>query len=147
MTDVMPSPDAGGASPDVPAVWKWRRNGDVFEGLVGREVAGKVVGRWVAALPVTPQLPVREPDPWTAGPSGATDDDLLRRAIVEAFREHGQYHEIAEPDDVERFDLVKRVGNDVEHALGLAVGKAAVRQKDGLVRICLWLTSDPLDAH
>lgn len=50
-------PDAGCRSG---VVLKWRRRGDMFEGLVSREVNGRVVTAWIPAMRMSPALP-REP--------------------------------------------------------------------------------------
>lgn len=116
-----------------PEVVKWRRRGDNLEGLVRREVGGDVELEWVPAL----RLPPRHEE--------LDDETRLRRAVAAAFEQHGQFHEVVEIDDVGRVALLGQVARDLEQSLGAAVGKAAVPQSDGTVRICLWLTADPLD--
>jgi hypothetical protein len=38
-------------------VLKWRRRGDLLEGLVARETGGRLITEWLPALVLTPLLP------------------------------------------------------------------------------------------
>jgi hypothetical protein len=48
-------PNAEGEDPGL--VLKWRRRGDLLEGLVARETAGRLITEWLPALVLTPLLP------------------------------------------------------------------------------------------
>ena len=92
-------------------VLRWRRHGDVWEALVGRELDGSLVTEWVPALPMT-----RKNHDETAGPVSGRSDEVddavaaqVRREVAHAFGRHGQYHEMVEIEDLERFALLERI--------------------------------------
>ena len=130
-------------------VLKWRRNGDAFEGLVGQEVDQTVAATWVPALPVPRQDLAFAPDlgPDTTPPAEIVDEEeaRTRSAITLMYEQYGQYHEVLDETDIARVEVIGRIGREVAESLGKAVGTSAVRQKDGLIRVCFWLTDDPYD--
>jgi hypothetical protein len=48
-------PNAHGEDPGL--VLKWRRRGDVLEGLVARETEGRLITEWLPALVLSPVVP------------------------------------------------------------------------------------------
>lgn len=130
-----------------PRILKWRRNGDAFEGLVGQEVDQTLGATWVRALPV-PQMDLGfAPDLSEPAPAEPVDEEeaRTRSAITLMYEQYGQYHEVLDETDIARVEVIGRIGREVAESLGKAVGTSAVRQKDGLIRVCFWLTDDPYD--
>lgn len=133
-----------------PHVLKWRRNGDAFEGLVTHETEHPEHGvgaTWVRALPV-PQMDLGfAPDLSEPAPAEPVDEEesRTRSAITLMYEQYGQYHEVLDETDIARVEVIGRIGREVAESLGKAVGTSAVRQKDGLIRVCFWLTDDPYD--
>ncbi len=126
-----------------PKILKWRRNGDAFEGLVGQEIGQTLVARWVPALPVPDMGLVFTAYPEAeAAQLDAAEEERTRNAITVLFKQYGQYHEVVDETDVARVEIIGRAGRDAAKALGKAIGTSAVRQKDGYVRVCLWLCDD-----
>lgn len=132
-----------------PRVLRWRRNGNAFEGLVGQQIDHTVVAKWVPALPV-PQTdlgfaPDLGPETTHAAEIADEEEDRTRSAIMTMFEQYGQYHEVVDEADVARVEIIGRAGRAAARSLGKAVGTSAVRQRDGFVRICLWLSDDPYE--
>lgn len=68
-------------------------------------------------------------------------DERIRSVIARAFDRYRQYHETLSPDELERIEMLGRLGREVAGELGGEVSSAAVPQRDGLVRVCLWFTA------
>ena len=69
-------PNAEGEDPGL--VLKWRRRGDLLEGLVARETGGTLITEWLPALVLTPLLPdesARDAEA-TAEPKQSSEDAL-----------------------------------------------------------------------
>ena len=65
-------------------------------------------------------------------------EERTRSVIDRAFHQYRQYHETVAPDELERVEMLGRLGREVARELGGEVSTAAVPQRDGLVRVCLW---------
>ncbi|WP_322938411.1 hypothetical protein [Nocardioides bizhenqiangii] len=65
-------------------------------------------------------------------------EERTRSVIAQAFDRYRQYHETLAPDELERVEMLGRLGREVASELGGEVSSAAVPQRDGLVRVCLW---------
>lgn len=123
--------DPDGRATSAKKVVRWRHGSDGFEALVRRANGRPADDQWVTALPL---------------PRSHTDEDEdTRRAIAAGFDAYGQYHEVVVEADVERVELVGRLGREVACSLGRTLGTSAVRQPGGEIRICLWLSTDPWD--
>ena len=142
-------PSADDTSEPLPHVLKWRRNGDAFEGLVGRKIDHTIVAKWVPALPVPHRdlgfAPDLGPDTASRAEVADEEEERTRSAIATMFEQYGQYHEVVDETDIARVEIIGRAGRAAAKALGRAVGTSAVRQKDGFVRVCLWLSTDPYE--
>jgi hypothetical protein len=126
-----PQPDE---APDL--VLKWRRHGDLLEGLVSHESDdGQVVTEWVTALRMSPHV---EP-----ADDVADEQELTAMAIAQAFDVYGQYHEEVPADDADRVELLGRIGSAIADARGATVGAGAVSKANGRMHVCLWLATEP----
>ncbi len=69
-------------------------------------------------------------------------DEGMRPVIARAFHQYRQYHETIAPDEADRAEMIGRVGREVALELGGTASCAAVPQRDGLLRVCLWFTAE-----
>ena len=72
----------------------------------------------------------------------ADEDAQIRSVIARAFHQYRQYHETVALDELDRVERLGRIGRAAADELGGTLSTAAVPQRDGMVRICLWFTAE-----
>ena len=82
--------------PSPGVVLQWRRRGDVWEGLVPREVDGKIITAWEPALMMAP-LHRREPTPRRGGGLGRLVAQPAEAEPIGRSRSAGNHSVTAEP--------------------------------------------------
>jgi hypothetical protein len=103
--------------------------------LVSHETAdGQVVTEWVTALRMSPPLESEDI---------IDEEELTAAAIAQAFDAYGQYHEEVATDDVDRVELLSRIGRAIADVRGATVGAGAVSKANGRTHVCLWLAAEP----